>query len=83
MLTTTVRLTKETHFELRQIAQKEGQSIQVVLERLVSDYRRRAMLEEGNRGYAALRQDPKAWAEELAERSAWENTLSDGLKDGE
>ena len=83
MPTTTVRLTKETHLELRQIAKKEGQSIQAVLERLVSDYRRHAMLEEGNRAYAALRQDPEAWAEELAERSDWENTLSDGLKDGE
>ena len=83
MATTTVRLTRETHLELRQITQKEGQSIQTVLDRLVSDYRRRTMLEEGNRAYAALRQDPKAWAEELAERTAWDNTLSDGLKDGE
>ena len=83
MPTTTVRLTRETHLELRRIAQKEGQSIQALLERLVSDYRRRAMLEEGNRAYAALRRDPKGWEEELAERSDWEKTLSDGLKDDE
>ena len=83
MTTTTVRLNKETHLELRQIAQQEGQSIQTVLARLVDGYRRRTMLEQGNRAYAALRQDPKAWADELAERADWENTLSDGLKEDE
>ena len=83
MSTTTVRLSKETHQGLRQIALTEGKSIQTVLEGLVSDYRRRRMLEEGNRAYAALRQDPQAWAEEMDERSAWESTLSDGLKAGE
>ncbi len=83
MLTTTVRLSKETHQDLRQIAQTEGKSIQTVLEGLACDYRRRQMLEEGNRAYAALRRDPQAWSDEREERSAWENTLSDGLKDGE
>ena len=81
MSTTTVRLSKETHQGLRQIALTEGKSIQTVLEGLVSDYRRRRMLEEGNSAYAALRRDPQAWAEEMEERSLWENTLADGLKD--
>ena len=31
--------------------------------------------------FAALRADPKAWAEELAEREAWDATNSDGLED--
>ncbi len=83
MSTTTVRLSKETHLGLRQIALTEGKSIQTVLDGLVSDYRRRRMLEEGNRAYAALRRDPEAWAEEMEERSAWETTLADGLKDDE
>ena len=64
MTSTTVRLSKETHQGLRQIALTEGKSIQTILERFVSDYRRRRLLEEGNRAYADLRQDPKAWAEE-------------------
>ena len=79
METTTVRLLKDTHLELRQIARKEGTSIQTVLENMVTEYRRRTMLEEGNRAYAALRQDPKAWKEELDERARWDNTISDGL----
>lgn len=31
--------------------------------------------------FAALRADPVAWAEELAEREAWDMTLSDGISD--
>jgi len=31
--------------------------------------------------FAALRADPIAWAEELAEREAWDMTLSDGISD--
>lgn len=31
--------------------------------------------------FAALRADPVAWAEELAERKAWEVPLSDGIGD--
>jgi len=81
METTTVRLLKDTHLELRQIALKEGTSIQTVLENMVTEYRRRTMLEEGNRAYAALQRDSAAWKEEMAERKLWENTLADGLED--
>ena len=83
MSTTTVRLTRETHVALREIASKEQKSIQAVVEKLVDDYRRRQLLEDGNRGYAALRQDPAAWAAELEERALWDTTLLDGLEDGE
>jgi len=79
MSTITVRITQKTHLELRLIAEKDGASIQNILDRLVSDYRRRTMLEEGNRAYAALREDPKAWAKELDERAIWHNTIADGL----
>ena len=43
--------------------------------------RRERILEQGNRGYAALRADPEAWAELQAERDAWDYTLSDGLEE--
>lgn len=29
--------------------------------------------------YAALRSDPAAWKQEMAERESWDETLSDGL----
>jgi hypothetical protein len=41
--------------------------------------RHRRLLEETNRGYAALRADPEAWRAELAERSIWDAALQDGL----
>jgi hypothetical protein len=45
------------------------------------ELRRKRLLEGANEGYATLRNDPEAWAEELAERAAWDSTLSDDLED--
>jgi hypothetical protein len=42
--------------------------MQQVLEKVVEVYRRQRLLEMGNRAYAALKNDPKNWEEELAER---------------
>ena len=50
-------------------------------ERLVETLRRQYLLEETNRAYAALRDGPKLWGEEQAERADWETTLADGLED--
>ena len=79
MLTTTIRVTPETHDTLRALARQENVSIQSVVHRAVSEYRRRRILAQGNAVYAALRADPAAWAAELEERQAWEATLADGL----
>jgi len=38
-------------------------------------------LEEASRAFIALRNDPSAWQEELAERQLWEETLLDGDED--
>ncbi|HEX8696305.1 MAG TPA: hypothetical protein VF746_28055 [Longimicrobium sp.] len=43
--------------------------------------RRRRFFAEVNAAYDALRADPAAWEEELAERRVWEATLMDGLED--
>jgi hypothetical protein len=55
--------------------------MQEVLARAVEDYRRKRILDQTNAAYAALRADPDAWAEVLAERAELENTLADGLED--
>lgn len=34
---------------------------------------------ETNAGFAELRADPEAWAEELAERAVWDGAIGDGL----
>jgi hypothetical protein len=81
MSSLTVRVTPQTHAKLKELAQQAGVPMPAVLERAVDEYERRVFLEECNAAFAALRADPKAWAEELAERRIWDQTLMDGLKD--
>jgi hypothetical protein len=45
------------------------------------EYRRRQIMEQTNAAFAALRADPDAWREELAEREVWDRALLDGLGD--
>lgn len=79
MSSTTIRISREIQGTLRALAAKEGKPMQEVLARAVELYRRKRLIEMGNQAYAALRNDPKAWEQELAERKAWESTLADGL----
>lgn len=81
MATGTVRIPATVHQKLKQLAASSGMSLSRTLERAVETLRRQTLLEETNRAYAALRDDPKRWAEEQAERAAWEATLADGLED--
>jgi predicted transcriptional regulator len=81
MSSTTVRVSEPTHRTLRELSEQLGESMQGILDKAIEDYRRKRLLERTNAGYAALRGDPDAWEEELAERSDWENTLSDRLDD--
>ena len=78
----TIRIHPETHAKLRDLAERCGRSTPQVLADAVEFYRRQKFLEDANRAYATLRQDVKACAAEQTERAAWDNTLSDGLKDG-
>ena len=79
MAAATVRVSEATHITLRELASQTGMSMQEILDRAVDDYRRRRFFEDLNRAFITLRNDPQAWTEELAERSAWEGTLADGL----
>jgi hypothetical protein len=81
MPTGTVRINQKTHNILRKIASKEGKPMQAILETAIEEYRRQRFLHEANAAYAALRNDPKPWKEELAERKEWDCTLIDGQED--
>ncbi len=81
MASETVRIKPDTHSKLKELASKAGESMPETLDKAIDAYYRQQFLEDVNRAYAALRADPKAWAEELAERRAIEGTLSDGLED--
>ena len=79
MSSTTVRIDRATRDKLRELANREKAPMHVVLNRAVEAYRRKCFLEEANRAYAALREDPGAWKSEREEREAWDTTLTDGL----
>ena len=81
-MSTTVRVSRETHEILRSISDQTGETIQSILEKAVAGHRKRLFWERTNAAFAALRNDPKAWQEEQEERSAWDATLTDDLEDG-
>jgi len=74
-----VRISRDAHAVLRQLAHQEGLSLQALLDRAVENYRRRLFLEKANAAYTTLRADKAQWDEELAERGEWDATLTDGL----
>ncbi len=78
---TTVRVDERTHETIKEIAELDGDSVTQVVARAVEAYRRQRMLESLDKAFAALKTDPVAWAEEMAERAEWDATLKDGLED--
>lgn len=81
MASETVRITPAAHKTLKSLAEQTGETMTTVLERALEAYRRQQFLAACNDAYRKLRADPKAWAQELAEREAWDQTLSDGLEE--
>jgi predicted DNA-binding protein len=77
----TAKISEPTHRTLKQMSEKTGKPMQLVLEEAVELYRREKFFEDLNRGVLALKENPQAWAEELKERRLLEGTLSDGLAD--
>jgi predicted transcriptional regulator len=83
MSTTTIPISEMAHQILRELAEQTGQSMSDVLDKALDAYRRKLFFEQLNAGYAALRADPQAWAEELEQRKLWDATLTDGLDPNE
>lgn len=79
MSTPTIAISETSQQILRELAEQTGQSMTDVLDKALDTYRRKLFFEQLNAGYAALRADPQAWAEELEERKLWDATLMDGL----
>jgi hypothetical protein len=77
----TVRINDSAHATLRALSKRRKEPMQAILAQAIEDYRRKTLLEDANRAYAALRKSPKAWGEEQEERRAWDATLADGLSD--
>jgi hypothetical protein len=74
-----VRISSRAHDLLRRLADEQQQSMQAVLDEALERYRRERFLRAANADFEALRNNPKAWKDELRERKLWEQTLPDGL----
>lgn len=83
MSTPTILISESSRRLLLELAEQTGQSMTDVLDKALDAYRRKLFFEQLNAGYAALRADPQAWAEELEERKLWDATLMDGLDPNE
>jgi hypothetical protein len=76
---TTVRVRRSTHKVLANLARESHSSIQAVLDQVLETHRRAVFVQRTNEAYAALRNDPAAWAEYQKELAAWDGTAGDGL----
>lgn len=74
-----LRISKETHEKLRELARTQGLSMQGVLEKALDEYQKNRFFDSLDASFAALKNDPEAWAEELRERRLWESRLMDGI----
>ncbi len=76
-----LRVSDEIYKKLNQLTNSIGSSKQAVLEIALDDLAKKNLLEQANRAYDKLRQQPKEWKKELEERQQWDSTLADGLED--
>lgn len=76
----TARISERARTVLRELAEKDNESMQEIIDKALETYRRKRFLEESNKAYTALRDDPQAWQQEQKEREEWEITLGDGLE---
>jgi len=81
MGSTTVRISATAREHLKALADRENVPMQMVLDKAIEYYRRRAFLEATNEAFRALKRNKRAWQGELKERRAWERTLRDDLHD--
>lgn len=77
----TVRIDPKTQEILRHLAEKTGKTMQSILAEALEQYRRQSFLDETRQAFAALRSDERQWADELAERAAWDGATNDGSDD--
>ena len=80
MSATTIRIKPASHKALKELAAMTGQSLQDALEQAIEDRRRKLYLEGLKADYAALRKNPKLWAEFNKELADWDTTNNDGLE---
>jgi hypothetical protein len=75
------RILDTDHELLRDLSKRTGKQYQEIVHEALDMYRRDHLLDEINVAFERLKADPKAWAEETAERLVWDGTLADSQAD--
>jgi hypothetical protein len=83
MATVMVRVSEATRERLRAIAEREGSTLQSIVDRALDEHERQVFWAQMDSAWAALKSDPAAWQAEMDERAAWDATLADGLDPNE
>jgi antitoxin component of RelBE/YafQ-DinJ toxin-antitoxin module len=78
---TTIRIDRDVHAELKTIAEEEGLTLTDTLRKLVEQHRRDRLFDQADQVYRRLREDAEDWADIEAERNEIEGTQADGLGD--
>jgi predicted transcriptional regulator len=77
---TTIEVTETTLERLHELALAMGEPEHMIAEKAIEAYRRQHLLDTMNADFAALRKNPDAWRDYLAEVEEWDQTAHDGLE---
>lgn len=77
MATTTIRVDTETHAKLLELSSATGDSLMETVRNATEALRRLRFAEQVATEFAALREDPSAWADYLAEAES--TAVADGV----
>ena len=78
--TTSIRVSRETHERLREIAEKEHRALGDMIDRLVDEYNQQAFRRAVHESFRGLREDPVEREAYLTDMAAWDVSLMDGLE---
>ena len=78
-MSTTIRVSDETHRRAAALAATMDRPLGDVIERALSSLEREEFWRTANLRWSELRDDPEAWAEVLAERGLFERAARDSL----
>ncbi len=80
MSTVAVRIPRETHAEIRRIAERRHQTVGRVVSDMVADQKRKEFWEEYQRAALEARNDPAVWQQMQDEQAEFDGALLDGIE---
>ena len=75
-----IRVSKNTHEVLRELAARSKTSIGVIVDQAVEEFQRKRFWEEYTEGYAKLASQPQAWRDYQEETGVWDEWHEDSPK---